>query len=117
VGDAILKVAQKDEDAVEIGPMRLSDAVKLIKGPKGTQVFLTVRRVSGIIEEVVINRDVVELEESYAKSTIIQKMEKFMVSFSCLNFILISKIKKAEMLPAMSKKNWRPSKKEMLAAL
>lgn len=73
VGDVILKVAQKDEDAVEIGPMRLSDAVKLIKGPKGTQVFLTVKRVSGVIEEVVINRDVVELEESYAKSSIIHK--------------------------------------------
>ncbi len=76
VGDVILKVAQKDEDAVEIGPMRLSDAVKLIKGPKGTQVFLTVKRVSGVIEEIVINRDVVELEESYAKSSIIQKNGK-----------------------------------------
>ena len=76
VGDLILKVAQKDEDAVEIGPMRLSDAVKLIKGPKGTQVFLTVKRVSGVIEEIVINRDVVELEESYAKSSIIQKNGK-----------------------------------------
>ncbi len=76
VGDVILKVAQKDEDAVEIGPMRLSDAVKLIKGPKGTQVYLTVKRVSGVIEEVIINRDVVELEESYAKSSIIQKNEK-----------------------------------------
>jgi carboxyl-terminal processing protease len=76
VGDIILKVAQKDEDAVEIGPMRLSDAVKLIKGPKGTQVFLTVRRVSGIIEQVEINRDVVELEESYAKSSIIKKNGK-----------------------------------------
>ena len=72
----ILKVAQKDEDAVEIGPMRLSDAVKLIKGPKGTQVYLTVKRVSGVIEEVIINRDVVELEESYAKSSVIQKNEK-----------------------------------------
>ena len=76
VGDVILKVAQKDEDAVEIGPMRLSDAVKLIKGPKGTQVYLTVKRVSGVIEEVIINRDVVELEESYAKSSIIKKNEK-----------------------------------------
>ena len=76
VGDVILKVAQKNEDAVEIGPMRLSDAVKLIKGPKETQVFLTVRRVNGVIEEVVINRDVVELEESYTKSTIIKKNGK-----------------------------------------
>ena len=76
VGDVILKVAQKDEDPLEIGPMRLNDAVKLIKGPKGTQVFLTVKRVSGVIEEVIINRDVVELEESYAKSSIIKKNGK-----------------------------------------
>ena len=76
VGDVILKVAQKDEDPVEIGPMRLNDAVKLIKGPKGTQVFLTVKRVSGVVEEVIINRDVVELEESYAKSSIIKKNGK-----------------------------------------
>ena len=76
VGDVILKVGQKDKDAVEIGPMRLNDAVKLIKGPKGTQVFLTVKRVSGVIEEVIINRDIVELEESYAKSSIIKKNGK-----------------------------------------
>ncbi|MEC9135013.1 MAG: carboxy terminal-processing peptidase [Bacteroidota bacterium] len=76
VGDVILKVAQKDEDPIEIGSMRLGDAVKLIKGPKGTKVFLTVKRVSGIIEEVVINRGVVELEESYAKSSIIHKNGK-----------------------------------------
>ena len=107
VGDVILKVAQKDEDAVEIGPMRLSDAVKLIKGPKGTQVYLTVKRVSGIIEEVIINRDVVELEESYAKSSVIQKNEKKnMALFSCLNSILISKIRIAEMLLATSKRNY-----------
>ena len=39
-------------------------------------MFLTVKRVSGVIEEIVINRDVVELEESYAKSSIIQKNGK-----------------------------------------
>ncbi len=76
VGDVILKVAQKGEDGVEIGPMRLNDAVKLIKGPKGTQVFLTVKRVSGIIEDIVITRDVVEMEESYAKSSVISKEGK-----------------------------------------
>ena len=76
VGDIILKVAQEGQDGVEIGPMRLSDAVKLIKGPKGTKVFLTIKRVSGVIEEVIINRDVVELEESYAKSSVISKNGK-----------------------------------------
>lgn len=76
VGDVILKVAQKDEDPVEIVGMRLEDAIKLIKGPKGTEVRLTVKRVDGNIEEVPIIRDVVELEEVYARSTIIQKGEK-----------------------------------------
>ena len=76
VGDIILKVAQKKEAPVEIGSMRLGDAVKLIKGPKGTEVYLTIKRVSGLIEEVVITRDVVELEESYAKASIIIKNNK-----------------------------------------
>ena len=75
-GDIILKVAQKDGEPVEIGSMPLGDAVKLIKGPKGTQVFLTVKRVNGLIEEVVITRDIVEIEESYSKSSLINKNDK-----------------------------------------
>ena len=76
VGDIILKVAQKDETPVEIVGMRLEDAIKLIKGPKGTEVRLTVKRVDGTVEEVPIVRDVVELQEVYARSSIIQKGEK-----------------------------------------
>ena len=76
VGDVILKVAQKGETPVEIGSMRLNDAVKLIKGPKGTEVYLTIKRVSGLIENIVITRDIVELEESYAKASIILKNNK-----------------------------------------
>ena len=68
-----MKVAQKNEEPIEIGNMRLDDAVNLIKGPKGTKVYLTVKKVDGIIEEVEIIRDVVELEESYAKSSLIIK--------------------------------------------
>lgn len=77
VGDAILKVKQEDEqESVSIIGFRLDDAVKLIKGPKGTKVTLTVKRVDGTIEDEIITRDVVELEETYAKSTIIKKNEK-----------------------------------------
>lgn len=77
VGDAILKVKQEEEDEpVSIVGMRVDDAVKLIKGPKGTKVTLTVKRVDGSIEEETITRDVVELEETYAKSTLIQKEDK-----------------------------------------
>jgi len=74
VGDIILKVKQEDEDeAVSIVGMRLDDAVGLIKGPKGTKVILTLRRVTGTIEDVIITRDVVELEETYAKSSLVNK--------------------------------------------
>lgn len=76
VGDEILKVAQKNELPVDIVGMRLDDAVKLIKGPKGTEVKLTVKRVDGTIEIISITRDVVELEESYAKSSAVKKGDK-----------------------------------------
>ncbi len=77
VGDLIMKVKQEDEqEAVSLVGMRVDDAVKLIKGPKGTKVTLTVKRVDGTTEEETITRDVVELEETYAKSTIIEQEEK-----------------------------------------
>ena len=75
-GDQILYVAQPNEDPVEISGMRLDDSIKLIKGPKGTNVILTVKRVNGEIEDVIVERDVVVLEESYAKSAIIKKNDK-----------------------------------------
>src|SRR6056297_703894 len=71
VGDQILKVGQEGEEPINIVGMRLEDAIKLIKGPEGTVVDLTVRKVDGTIETVSITRDVVELEESYAKSATI----------------------------------------------
>ena len=74
VGDLIIKVKQEDEDkAVSITGMRIDDAVDLIKGPKGTVVTLTVKKVDGSFKEIEIERDVVEIEETYAKSTIIEK--------------------------------------------
>jgi len=73
VGDIILKVKQEDEeDPISIVGMRIDDAVNLIKGPKGTKVTLTLKRVDGTIEDETITRDVVELEETYAKSTLIE---------------------------------------------
>ena len=77
MGDVIMKVKQEDEtESVSIVGMRVDDAVKLIKGPKGTKVTLTVKRVDGIVEEETITRDVVELEETYAKSSVIEKNDK-----------------------------------------
>ena len=73
-GDAILKVRQDNEDEpVGILNMRLSEAVKLIKGKKGTKVHLTVKKVDGTVTEVTVKRDIVLLEETYIKSSIVEK--------------------------------------------
>ncbi len=72
VGDIIISVAQsEDEEPTEISLMKLTDATDLIKGEKGTKVYLTVKKVDGGVEQVIVTRDVVELEETYAKSSII----------------------------------------------
>jgi len=77
VGDVILKVRQeKEEESVSIVGMRIDDAIKLIKGPKGTKVYLTLKKVDGSIEEISITRDIVELEETYAKSSTVKKNGK-----------------------------------------
>lgn len=77
VGDAIMKVKQEGEkDAVSIVGMRIDDAVKLIKGPKGTKVTLTIKNVDGTISDKILTRDVVELEETYAKSSLIEKDDR-----------------------------------------
>lgn len=71
-GDIITKVANDGKPAVDVVGMRLDNVVKMIKGPKGTTVTLTVKKVDGSIKEVSIKRDVVEIEETFAKSALIQ---------------------------------------------
>ena len=73
VGDVIMKVGQDDVDPVDISGMRLDDAIKLIKGPKGTIVNLTMKKVDGSVEIVKITRDLVETEETFAKSATVKK--------------------------------------------
>ncbi|WP_073308838.1 carboxy terminal-processing peptidase [Flavobacterium terrae] len=72
-GDVILKVGQGSADPVEVVGMRLDDVVKKIKGPKGTKVALTVKKVDGSIKIITIIRDIVEIEETYAKSSVVNK--------------------------------------------
>lgn len=75
-GDAVLKVAQGDKEPVDVVGMRLDDVVKKIKGPKGTEVRLTVKKTDGSIKIISIIRDEVEIEETYAKSSIVEKNGK-----------------------------------------
>lgn len=70
--DIILEVAQEGEEPVDITDMRLRDAVRLIRGPKGEAVTLTVRKPDGVIEVIKIVRDVVQIEETFVKSSVIK---------------------------------------------
>lgn len=71
-GDIILKVAQATGEPVEVTGMKLDNVVKLIRGKKGTEVRLTVKKVGGAIELISIVRDIVVLEETYAHSNILK---------------------------------------------
>ena len=76
-GDIILKVAQGDEEPLDIVGMRLDDAIKFIKGKKGTEVRLTVKKkMDGSTKIISIIRDVVELDETFVKSSIVEKNGK-----------------------------------------
>lgn len=70
--DIILKVGQGEDEPVDIVDMSLRDAVKLIRGKKGTEVRLTIKKPNGLVKVVPITRDVVEIEESYVKGTILE---------------------------------------------
>lgn len=72
-GDLILEVAQADSTPVDVYDMRLDKAVRLIRGKKGTEVRLTVKKVDGSQQIIPILRDVVVIEETYAKSLLMNQ--------------------------------------------
>lgn len=93
-GDVILKVAQGKEEPVDVIGMRLDDVVKKIKGPKGTEVRLSVKKTDGTLKVITIIRDEVEIEETYAKSSVVEKnglkygiiyLPKFYIDFDDVN--------------------------------
>jgi len=72
INDLITRVKQEtEEESVDVFGMDLDDAVRLIRGPKGTKVTLVVRRVDGSTHDITITRDLVIDEEGYAKSAIL----------------------------------------------
>jgi carboxyl-terminal processing protease len=95
VGDIILKVAQGDGEPLDIVGKRLDDAIEFIKGKKGTEVKLTLKKIDGTIKTISIIRDVVEIDETFAKTSIVEKdkrkfglinLPKFYIDFSEQNF-------------------------------
>jgi carboxyl-terminal processing protease len=70
--DIILKVGQGDAEPVDVIGMPLNDVVRLIRGKRGTEVRLTVKKPDGRIIMIPIIRDIVVVEETYAKSAVIE---------------------------------------------
>jgi carboxyl-terminal processing protease len=72
VGDQITHVKQKGEDPVNIVGMLLDEAIRHIRGKKGTEVILTVKKKDGTSKEIKLIRDVIEQDEVFARSAIIE---------------------------------------------
>ena len=70
-GDALLRVAQGAAEPVSIEGWHTQKAITLIRGKKGSEVRLTVKRADGTTKTIPIIRDVVIIEETYAQSSII----------------------------------------------
>jgi carboxyl-terminal processing protease len=73
--DIILQVAQEGEEPVDITDMRLRDAVRLIRGPKDEAVSLTVKKPDGVTQVIRIIRDVVQIEETFVKSSVLESAD------------------------------------------
>lgn len=79
-GDKILKVkSNPKEDHTNVVGMLVDEAVRLIRGEKGTEVILTLQKKDGSIKEVKLIREEVSIEDTFAKSIIINspKGEKY----------------------------------------
>ena len=73
VGDVIMKVAQGRDTAVELTGYVVEDAVKLIRGKKGTDVTLTLKKKDGTLKNVTLTRDEIIQDETFARSAVIQE--------------------------------------------
>jgi carboxyl-terminal processing protease len=72
IGDVILKVGQGNQEPVDLTSYMVEDAVKIIRGNKGTEVKLTLKKADGSVKTVTLVRDEIVQDEKFAKSVIIQ---------------------------------------------
>jgi Periplasmic protease len=83
-GDEIHKVAQGSAEPADVTNMEMDEAIELIKGRKGTEVRLTVKKPDGSFKVIPIIRDIIEIEETYAKSAVLDNKKKSATStFRC----------------------------------
>ena len=70
--DIILKVGEGAGEPIDIIGMRVQDAVRLIRGKRGTEVRLTIRKPNDKIQTIPIVRDIIQIEDTFVKSTTIK---------------------------------------------
>jgi carboxyl-terminal processing protease len=75
-GDQIIKVGEGTKEPVDITNMDIDEAIEHIKGKKGTEVRLTVKKTDNTIKVIPIIRDVIEIEETFAKSAVLENKNK-----------------------------------------
>jgi carboxyl-terminal processing protease len=76
-GDILLKVSQGNQPAIDMTGLSSSDAVKMIRGKeKGTEVKLTLKKTDGTIKIVTLIRDEIKLDDTYARSAVLEKNGK-----------------------------------------
>jgi carboxyl-terminal processing protease len=73
INDVFLKVAQGNSEPVDMAGFAVEDAVKLIRGNKGTEVRLTIKKSDGSTKVVSLIRDEIKQDETYARSAIINQ--------------------------------------------
>ncbi len=77
IDDEIIKIAQGNAEPVDVTGYSVTDAVKLIRGAdKGSEVKLTIRKVDGTIKVISLLRDKIKLEDTFAKSAVINGEHK-----------------------------------------
>ncbi len=75
VDDIILMVGEGKGDPVDLVDMRVDDAVRYIRGKKGTEVRLTVKKADGTRKVIPIVRDVIQMEAAFAKSSVLKHQD------------------------------------------
>ena len=75
--DEIIKIGQGAAEPIDVTGYSVTDAVKIIRGSeKGSEVRLTIRRVDGSTKVVSLLRDEINIDETFARSVIINSDHK-----------------------------------------
>jgi carboxyl-terminal processing protease len=73
IGDIILKVGEENETPTNVVGFSVYDVTKLLRGKVGTNIKITIKKANGKIEEILLKRAVVSMNDSYVKTCLIKK--------------------------------------------